>query len=173
MTIETARAVEMKEVPHDGPGAERLFEPRDRRSGACLIPCDLDTHDQPRTTPSGCDGFASFFRLRQPGRSAHKWLPLMLSIGEAEVYVQAPTLRAPDKRYYAFVGSPTSRSFPGAWKTGESASLCVTYVEIANTLKKQDYKETVGLWPSCLDATGRRHWGKRWWLDIDKDWMGK
>jgi hypothetical protein len=49
----------------------------------------------------------------------------------------------------------------------------VTYAEIANTLKKQGYKGTVKLSPACLDATGKRHWGRNWKLDVDEDWFGK
>jgi hypothetical protein len=50
-----------------------------------------------------------------------------------------------------------------------------THVELRmnfSALKKQGYKGTVRLKPSCLDATDKRYWGKAWRLDIDKDWVG-
>jgi len=93
--------------------------------------------------------------------------------GSRPVYVNAPTLRAPNKKYLTFVGVDDFRKFPRKLDDGESASLCVTYAEIANTLKRQGYKGVVKLFPSCSDATGKRHWGKTWKLDVNENWMGK
>jgi|HubBroStandDraft_6_1064221.scaffolds.fasta_scaffold218372_2 hypothetical protein len=93
--------------------------------------------------------------------------------GSRPVYVKAPTLRAPNGKFLTFVGVDDFKRFPRKLHEGESASLCVTYSEIARTLKKQGYKGTVKLYPSCLDATDKRHWGKRWKLDVDKDWASK
>lgn len=97
----------------------------------------------------------------------------VINRGSRPAYVKAPTLRTPDKKYLTFVGVPDFKKFPRRLDDGESASLCVTYAEIANTLKKQGKKGAVTVWPSCLDATNKRYWGKKWKLDIDKDWIGK
>ena len=97
----------------------------------------------------------------------------VMNRGSRPVYVKAPTLRAPDKKFLSFVGVDDFKKFPKRLDDGELASLCVTYAEIARTLKKQGYSGTVKLWPSCLDATEKRHWGKQWKLDIDKEWFGK
>lgn len=97
----------------------------------------------------------------------------VINRGSRPVYVKAPTLRAPNGKFLSFVGVDDFKKFPKRLDDGESASLCVTYAETARTLKKQDYSGTIKLWPSCLDATEKRHWGKKWKLDIDKDWIGK
>jgi hypothetical protein len=97
----------------------------------------------------------------------------VMNRGSCPVYVKAPTLRAPNGKFLSFVGVDDFKKFPKRLDDGESASLCVTYAEIARTLKKQDYSGTIKLWPSCLDATEKRYWGKKWRLDIDKDWIGK
>jgi hypothetical protein len=92
--------------------------------------------------------------------------------GSRPVYVKAPTLRTPDIKYLTFVGVPDFKKFPRRLDDGESASLCVTYAEIANTLKKQGRKGTVKLWPSCLMLRTNDTGARKWKLDIDKDWMG-
>jgi hypothetical protein len=97
----------------------------------------------------------------------------VMNHGNRPAYVNAPTLRAPNKKFLTFVGVDDFKKFPTRLDDGQSASLCVTYAEIARTLKKQGYSGMVKLWPSCLDATGKRHWGKPWKLDVDKDWIGK
>ena len=97
----------------------------------------------------------------------------VINRGSRPVYVNAPTLRAPDGKFLTFVAAHDFKKFPRRLDDGESASLCVAYAEIAKTLKKQGYSGPIKLWPSCLDATEKRHWGKKWRLDIDKDWIGR
>lgn len=93
--------------------------------------------------------------------------------GNRPVYVKAPTLLAPNGKFLTFVGVDDFKKFPKKLEDGESASLCVTFSEIARVLKKQGCEGTVKLRPSCLDATNKRHWGSRWKLNVDKDWSGK
>jgi hypothetical protein len=97
----------------------------------------------------------------------------VINIGSRPVHVSSPTLQAPNKKYLTFVGVSDFKKFPRRLDDGESASLCVTYAEIARTLKKEGYRGKVKMFPSCLDATGKRHWGKNWKLDVDKDWMSR
>jgi hypothetical protein len=97
----------------------------------------------------------------------------VINIGSRPVTVKAPTLRAPNGKFFAFVGVDDFKRFPKRLNDGESASLCVTYAEIARTLKKDDYSGVVKLIPCCLDATDARYWGKKWKLDVGKDWMSK
>jgi hypothetical protein len=96
----------------------------------------------------------------------------VMNRGSRPAYVNAPTLRAPNGKFLSFVGVPDFKKFPKSLDDGESASLCVPYAEIANTVKKQGYTGTIELRPSCLDGTEKRHWGKKWKLDVDKDWIG-
>ncbi|WP_041801235.1 hypothetical protein [Rhodopseudomonas palustris] len=90
--------------------------------------------------------------------------------GNRPVYVKAPTLLAPDGKHLSFVGVVDFKKFPKKLEEGESASLCVSYSEISRTLRKQGHSGKVKLRPCCLDATGKRHVGKRWTLDISKEW---
>jgi hypothetical protein len=97
----------------------------------------------------------------------------VINRGSRPVSVKAPTLQTPNGRFLSFVGVDDFKKFPKRLDDGESASLCVTYAEIANTLKKDGYSGKVKTVPSCLDATGKRHKGKKWKLDVSKDWMSK
>ena len=97
----------------------------------------------------------------------------VINTGRRPVSVRAPTLRAPNGKFLAFVGVDDFKKFPKRLSDGESASLCVTHAEIARTLKKDGFSGTVKLFPTCLDATDKRYWGKKWKLDINKDWIGK
>lgn len=97
----------------------------------------------------------------------------VMNYGSRPASIKAPTLRAPNGKFLSFVGVDDFKKFPKRLDDGKSASLCVTYAEISRTLKKDGYSGTVKLWPSCLDATGKRHWGKKWKLDVDEDWFGK
>jgi hypothetical protein len=94
----------------------------------------------------------------------------VLNRGSRPAHVKAPTVLAPDGNHLSFVGVDDFKRFPKKLEDGESASLCVAYSEIARTLKKQGCKGTVTLYPACLDATGKRHWGRRWKFDVDKKW---
>lgn len=97
----------------------------------------------------------------------------VINTGSRPVYVKAPALRASNGKVFSFVGVDDFKKFPRRLNDGESASLCVTYAEIANTLKKQGFSGRVRLVPSCLDATGKTYRGKKWYLDVSKDWIGK
>ena len=96
----------------------------------------------------------------------------VINKGSRPVVVKAPTLRAPNKKHLTFIRVDDFKKFPKKLEDGDSASLCVAYAEIAKTLKAQGYKGKVRLKPSCLDTGGKRYWGKKWQLDIDKDWIG-
>ena len=97
----------------------------------------------------------------------------VINTGSRPVSVRAPTLRSPNGKFLTFVGVDDFKKFPKRLNDGESASLCVTYAEIARTLKKDGFSGKVKLFPSCLDATDKRYWGKKWKLDVNKDWMSK
>jgi hypothetical protein len=97
----------------------------------------------------------------------------VINTGTRPVSVKAPTLRMPNGKFLSFVGVQDFRKFPKKLNDGESESLCVTYAEIADALKKEGYSGKVSLYPSCLDATDTRYWGKKWKLDVSKDWKGK
>jgi hypothetical protein len=95
----------------------------------------------------------------------------VINRGSRPVSVKAPTLYAPNKQHLSFVGMADFKKFPRRLEDGESASLSVTFAELADALKKLGQKGTVKLYPACLDATGTRHWGKKWYIDVYKDWM--
>lgn len=88
--------------------------------------------------------------------------------GHRPVHVNAPTLRIPNGKFLSFIGVDDFKKFPKRLDDGESASLCVTYDEIARTLKKQGYVGIVRMKPSCKDAAGNKYWGKKWKFNVDK-----
>jgi hypothetical protein len=96
----------------------------------------------------------------------------VMNKGNRPVRVKAPTLVMPNKKHLTFVGVSDFKKFPTKLEDGDSASLNVTYAEISKALKNQGYKGTVRLTPTCLDATDKRYWGKKWSLDTDKNWSG-
>jgi hypothetical protein len=94
----------------------------------------------------------------------------VMNKGSRPVRIKAPTLVAPNKKHLTFVGVADFKKFPQKLEDADSASLCVAYAEIAKSLRNQGYKGTVGLRPTCLDATNKRYWGKKW-CGLHPVWM--
>jgi hypothetical protein len=71
---------------------------------------------------------------------------------------------------YHLSGQRASRIFQKL-EDGEKVAIDVRFREIADALKAAGYKKgKVKMYPSCLDATGKRYWGEAWELDVDKEW---
>jgi len=88
--------------------------------------------------------------------------------GQRTVTVKAPSLRMPNGQHLSFVRAKGFENFPKKLEDGEKVATDVRFREIADALKAAGYeKGKVKMYPSCLDATGKRYWGEAWELDVD------
>ena len=97
----------------------------------------------------------------------------VINRGKRPVVVNAPQLQLPNKKCLAFVSASCLGEFPKRLDDGEIATLREGCDEIAGSLRRSGYSGTITLRPMVTDTTGKPFKGKKFKLDLDKDWWAK
>ena len=97
----------------------------------------------------------------------------IINRGRRTVIVNAPQLQLPNKRTVSLMSADGLHDFPKRLNDGDTAEIRVQYEAIADGLRKSGHNGSVTLKPVVTDSTGKTYRGKKFEVDLDKNWWAK
>jgi hypothetical protein len=105
-------------------------------------------------------------------RDAHARAADLHQNRQRPVVVSLPSVGLADGKKAMLIDADGTREFPKELSDGQSASVRISYKDLAEALAHSGHRERVRIWPTCSIETGEKFTGEPWNLDVREAMSG-